>query len=108
MYADLVGKYVQVNFHDETSLDGRLEAKNPAALLLRTHNSRCFKMINTSTVESVIEKERPAVPITEKNAQDHLLDRHGYYLSWAKITSPQDALKHHQDLDHSDINHSHD
>jgi len=46
-------------------------------------------------------------PIEFGQARQHLIDRHGVELSWAKDADEKSAFEYHNGLDHSNLGHTH-
>lgn len=46
-------------------------------------------------------------PIEFGNVRQHLVDRHGVELSWAKDADEKAAYEYHEELDHSNLGHVH-
>lgn len=102
-------------------ISGRIEAVNELAILFRPKGGSQIIMIDSgeiiSCTEITPESKKSSTPSLRQKRQDpltdtlkakrHLLDSHGYLISWAKSVDDEDALKQHDSIDHGDLGHYH-
>lgn len=79
--------------------------KGKAGLELTTVDK--FYEIDYAPVKAKSVTQKKLNPVEFGQARQHLIDRHGVQLSWAKDATEKDAFEWHNNLDHSDLGHSH-
>ena len=94
--------------------DAYLIAVNPTAIMFRPKGSRTGSIVEAGKVDSIVGVTvRPKIivkklkPVTDKDAAQHLADRHGYTVSKVSEGSGAHWLNEHEGLDHSDLAHNH-
>jgi hypothetical protein len=63
--------------------------------------------IGAAPVKEKSITQKKLQPIEMGQGRQHLLDRHGVELAWAKSASEKDAFDWHEGLDHSNLGHKH-
>mgnify|MGYP000969785004 CR=1 FL=1 len=63
--------------------------------------------ISAAPVKPKAVVQKKVKPIELGGARQHLVDRHGVELSWAKEADEQAAFDYHAGLDHSNLGHVH-
>ena len=66
-----------------------------------------FYEIDYAPVKAKAVTQKKLNPIEFGQARQHLVDRHGVELTWAKDADEKDAFAYHQGLDHSNLGHTH-
>lgn len=79
--------------------------KGKAGLELTTVDK--FYEIDYAPVKAKPVTQKKLNPIDFGQARQHLVDRHGVELSWAKDADEKAAFEYHAGLDHSNLGHSH-
>lgn len=114
-----VGKQVILHVRNEdgtlAELEGKIEAASVAGLAFKPKGQSSLDLYMPNQIEELQaapEKPKPVTqkklkPITLGQARQHLLDRHGVELSWAKEADEQAAFDYHAGLDHSNLGHIH-
>lgn len=96
-------------------LEGKIEAASEAGLAFKEKGKSNLDLYLPGQVESLQaapDKPKPVSqkklkPITLGQARQHLLDRHGVPLDWAKQNSEEAAFEYHKTLDHANLGHVH-
>lgn len=70
-------------------------------------NADPIEEIDYAPVKQKSVSQKKLQPIEFGQARQHLVDRHGVTLSWAKDADEKAALEYHNGLDHSDLGHRH-
>jgi hypothetical protein len=96
-------------------VEGKVEAASAAGMAFKEKGKSKLDLVMPEQIEeitlaptkpkSVLQKKLK--PIEEAQARQHLVDRHGVPLSWAKENTDQDAFAYHESLDHSNLGHKH-
>lgn len=81
------------------------KVKGKAGLELTTVDK--FYEITYAPIKEKAVSQKKINPIEFGQARQHLVDRHGVELSWAKDASEKDAFEWHASLDHSNLGHAH-
>lgn len=63
--------------------------------------------ISAAPVKPKPVQQKKLKPIEFGQARQHLLDKHGVLLTWAKEADEQAAFDYHATLDHTDLGHVH-
>ena len=63
--------------------------------------------IDYAPVKQKSVTQKKLKPIEFGQARQHLIDRHGVELSWAKDADEKAAFEYHNGLDHSNLGHTH-
>lgn len=66
-----------------------------------------FHEIDYAPVKAKAVTQKKLNPIEFGQARQHLVDRHGVELSWAKEADEKSAFEYHENLDHSNLGHTH-
>lgn len=112
---ELTGKDVTLTLTEGNTLEGKVEAASEAGIAFKEKGKGKLDLYTPDQitgVEAAPEKPKPVTqkklkPIALGQARQHLLDRHGVTLAWAKDADEQAAFEYHQGLDHSDLGHKH-
>lgn len=96
-------------------LEGKIEAASEAGLAFKEKGKSNLDLYLPNQIEEIqAAPEKPKQvsqkklkPIDLGQARQHLVDRHGVTLSWAKEADEQKAFDYHQNLDHADLGHRH-
>ena len=114
-----IGKQVVLHLKQEDGslkeLEGKLEAASAAGLAFKEKGKSNLDLYMPDQVESLQAapdkpksvSQKKIKPIVEGQARQHLLDRHGVPLDWAKKASEKEAFEYHKNLDHSNLGHVH-
>lgn len=116
-----VGKEVIVHIiegDDNTATErtGKIEAATVAGIVFKEKGKSGLHLIPSpdkiyeidfapTKPKSVTQKV--LVPVEFGQARQHLLDRHGIELQWAKDADEKAAFEWHETLDHSNLGHRH-
>ena len=103
---------------DEGTLDevhGEIKAATVAGVAFKKKGTSGLQLLDVSKIEEVASAPVKAKPVTQKKiapiemgqARQHLLDRHGVELAWAKEADEKSAFEWHASLDHSNLGHIH-
>ena len=92
-----------------------IQAATVAGVVFKEKGRSTIELTEADKIEEITAapvKPRPVQqkklkPIEFGQARQHLIDRHGVQLSWAKDADEQAALDYHAGLDHTDLGHVH-
>lgn len=96
-------------------LIGTIKAATIAGVPFKTKGKAGIDLIQVKDIEEVALAPSKEKSVTQKklaivemgNARQHLIDRHGVELSWAKNASEKEAFDWHATLDHTNLGHVH-
>lgn len=116
----LVGKRVSVVYTidgetEAVEVEAVLQAASEVGVMFRPRNSQSGQLIAADHVESVLAIAAAPRPLKQKllkaigldDARGHLAERHNYTLTSASEMLPAVALLTHDQIDHTDLGHSH-
>lgn len=98
-----------------TEVEGKIEAASEAGVAFKEKGKSGLELYIPEQIESIQPApDRPKAvarkkmkPVARGAVRQHLLDRHGVQLSWAKAANEDDAFAYHESLDHTDLGHHH-
>lgn len=115
-----VGKEVIVHLvQDDNSakeFTGKIEAATVAGIVFKEKGKSGLQLIDSPAkiyeIDFAPVKQKPVTqkvlqPVEFGQARQHLVDRHGIELQWAKDADEKAAFEYHQGLDHSNLGHRH-
>lgn len=96
-------------------IEGKIEAASEAGLAFKEKGKSSLDLYEPQQIEEISAAPERPKPVTQKKvkpielgqARQHLVDRHGVALSWAKEADEQAAFEYHEQLDHTDLGHKH-
>lgn len=96
-------------------IEGKVEAASEAGMAFKEKGKSSLDLYMPNQIEEITAAPEKPKPVSQKKlkpielgqARQHLLDRHGVPLSWAKENTEEAAFEYHQSLDHSDLGHKH-
>ena len=94
---------------------GTIRAATVAGVPYKQKGKSDLKLTTYDKIEEISLAPEKAKSVTRKRldpielgkARQHLVDRHGVSVAWAKDASEQDAFNYHSDLSHDDLGHYH-
>lgn len=112
---ELTGKSVTITLAEGGTVEGKIEAASEAGIAFKEKGKGKLDLYMPDQISGVeVAPEKPKAvtqkklkPIELGQARQHLLDRHGVTLTWAKDADEKAAFEYHQGLDHSDLGHKH-
>lgn len=95
--------------------EGVIKMATSAGIVFRPRGSSNVELVQPGDAVEVAlapAKIKPVVrkrldPIELGKARQHLVDRHGVDMDWAKNANEQEAFDYHKNLDHSKLGHFH-
>lgn len=94
---------------------GTIKAATVAGVPFKTKGKSGLDLLTVEQIEEIDYAPIKPKPVTQKKlkpiefgqARQHLIDRHGVELSWAKEADEKSAFEYHKTLDHSNLGHRH-
>jgi hypothetical protein len=115
-----IGKEVIVHLvQDDNSakeFTGRIEAATVAGIVFKEKGKSGMQLIESpakiyeidfAPVKQKAVVQKKLVPVEFGQARQHLVDRHGVELQWAKDADEKAAFEYHEGLDHTNLGHKH-
>lgn len=96
-------------------LEGKVEDASEVGMAFKEKGKRDVDLVLPEQIEEIVLapskpktlSQKKLKEITEANARQHLLDRHGYERSVVNGMTDEQGLDEHNDIDHSDLGHRH-
>jgi hypothetical protein len=96
-------------------MEGKVEAGSPIGVAFKEKGKRDVEFIEPNDiVEIALAPDKPKnisqrklKPITDTQARQHLVDRHGFLRSQVNKMTDDEAFKEHNAIDHDDLGHRH-
>lgn len=113
------GKQVILHLRQEDGsvkeLEGKVEDASEVGMAFKEKGKRDVDLVLPDQIEEIaLAPSKPKTLaqkklklVTESNARQHLLDRHGYDRSVVNGMDDGKAFSEHEDIDHSDLGHKH-
>lgn len=113
------GKQVILHLRQEDGsvkeLEGKVEDASEVGMAFKEKGKRDVDLVLPDQIEEIaLAPSKPKTlaqkklkPVTDSNARQHLLDRHGYDRSVVNSMDDEKGLSEHEDIDHSDLGHKH-
>lgn len=94
---------------------GTIKAATVAGVPFKPKGKAGLELLTVEQIEEVsyapikdkAVSQKKLKPIEFGAARQHLVDRHGVTLSWAKDADEKTAFEYHEGLDHEDLGHRH-
>lgn len=94
---------------------GTIKAATVAGVAYKEKSKPNLELVQADDIEEIDYAPTKPKSVTQKKlkpvefgyARQHLVDRHGVALSWAKDASEKDAFEYHKTLEHADLGHNH-
>lgn len=94
---------------------GTIKAATVAGVPFKEKGKPGLELTTADKIEEIDYAPTKPKPVTQKkikpveygNARQHLVDRHGVELAWAKEADEKSAFEYHKTLDHSNLGHVH-
>lgn len=96
-------------------IEGKVEAASEAGMAFKEKGKSSLELYmpgQIAEIQRAPEKPKQVIrkrvnPVQLGQARQHLVDRHGVPISWAKDNTEEAAFEYHEQLDHSDLGHKH-
>lgn len=103
---------------DDNTLEqvtGTIKAATVAGVPFKRKGQSGLELTSVNKIEEIALAPAKVKSVTRKRldpielgkARQHLVDRHGVTVSWAKDAAEKDAFDYHATLDHDDLGHYH-
>lgn len=94
---------------------GKIMVATEAGIGFKEKGKASAELLTLSQIEEIAPAPAKAKPVVQKKlkpiemgqARQHLIDRHGVELKWAKEADEKAAFEYHATLDHSNLGHVH-
>jgi hypothetical protein len=96
-------------------VEGKLEAASVAGVAFKAKGKSSIDLLTVEQIEELQTAPEKPKPVSQKKlkpielgqARQHLVDRHGVELKWARDADEAKAFEYHEGLDHSNLGHTH-